>query len=512
MSRLADSPFSLRVRQIKISSLISSLCSLPLCALIVLIGMSHESPIWAQGLTADYYSGRNFNTLERSESNIGISADWDREGPYEGGPRDNFSIRWRGQITAPQSGVYQFRADYDDGYRLWVGEQLIINAWSGGPAILIGEISLDAARVTPITVEFFEQGGVARALLSWRLKDSGDDFTPIPLSALSPLNEGSQLPRVGLSVRDARGLEGNDPARFTVYRLGRLDEMLTVELVFTGNAEEGLDYVNPPREINFEAGIQAKDFEIFRSDDDLARGPKLLDIGVVYSESYTMLSNHEITLTLLDDERSDDLEGERFTIAGVVSGLDRSSPVVIQASGPEVRTETRLANGSFSFPPVLAGDYTLIAWLDDNEDGLLSAEEERAELRVAGEMSTYELSITLPPHLLSIEAHFTPSQQGTEEEIAGEMLEINGGEVVEMNAGEFAGQNSAGDMVANGGVETRSNDEDMKSTNDSEGCQQESHSLHSPLVIFCLLFIMTSIRRDHPKDVKGPFKRRISLG
>ena len=53
-----------------------------------------------------------------------------------------FSVRWSGRIIADETGIYQFRANYDDAYRLWVDNELIINGWSGGPAVVVGEANL----------------------------------------------------------------------------------------------------------------------------------------------------------------------------------------------------------------------------------------------------------------------------------------------------------------------------------------------------------------------------------
>ena len=61
-------------------------------------------------------------------------------------------------------------------------------------------------------------------------------------------------------IRDARALEGSDPARFTVYRLGSLEEDLEVQLSYSGEAEEGLDYVDPPRTVTISAGQSARRF------------------------------------------------------------------------------------------------------------------------------------------------------------------------------------------------------------------------------------------------------------
>jgi len=46
-----------------------------------------------------------------------------------GMPVDDFSIRWTGQVQPLYSGVYTFYTTSDDGSRLYVNNQLVVNAW-----------------------------------------------------------------------------------------------------------------------------------------------------------------------------------------------------------------------------------------------------------------------------------------------------------------------------------------------------------------------------------------------
>ncbi len=42
---------------------------------------------------------------------------------------DNFSVRWTGQIQPQGSGAHTFYVNSDNGRRLWVNDQLIIDKW-----------------------------------------------------------------------------------------------------------------------------------------------------------------------------------------------------------------------------------------------------------------------------------------------------------------------------------------------------------------------------------------------
>jgi hypothetical protein len=46
---------------------------------------------------------------------------------------DSFSVRWSGKVRATQTGIHEFYTISDDGVRLWVNGQLLINNWTNHP-------------------------------------------------------------------------------------------------------------------------------------------------------------------------------------------------------------------------------------------------------------------------------------------------------------------------------------------------------------------------------------------
>jgi hypothetical protein len=64
-------------------------------------------------------------------------------------PVDGFSVRWRGWVTAPISGTYTFAMTTDDGVRLWIDGQQLIDEWIvQGPTTYIGPSSSPRASHT----------------------------------------------------------------------------------------------------------------------------------------------------------------------------------------------------------------------------------------------------------------------------------------------------------------------------------------------------------------------------
>jgi uncharacterized protein (DUF1800 family) len=80
-----------------------------------------------------------------------------------------YSIRWTGQVQPQFSETYFFVVNSDDGLKLWVNDQLIINSWvTKGASDLTGTpIALTAGTKYNIKLEYFNGGGSGQVHLSW---------------------------------------------------------------------------------------------------------------------------------------------------------------------------------------------------------------------------------------------------------------------------------------------------------------------------------------------------------
>lgn len=91
---------------------------------------------------------------------------------------DEFSVRWTRSL-ALDPGRYRFTVTADDGVRLWVNNQLIVDQWQSQPAsVFSAEIDLPGGSV-PIQMDYYENGGEAVAALSWT-KVTAVLPTPVP--------------------------------------------------------------------------------------------------------------------------------------------------------------------------------------------------------------------------------------------------------------------------------------------------------------------------------------------
>ena len=81
------------------------------------------------------------------------------------------AMRWSGFIKAPETGRYTLRYKADGGYRIWVNDQLIIDAWKldWRAVIASGSIDLAAGQIYSLKVESFQRGEQGNEQLIWSL-------------------------------------------------------------------------------------------------------------------------------------------------------------------------------------------------------------------------------------------------------------------------------------------------------------------------------------------------------
>jgi hypothetical protein len=142
-------------------------------------------PTGGTGLRGDYYTP-GFGSLLMTRVDPTVNFSWLSGSPAAGVPQDNFTVRWTGQIQAPVTGTYTFSTVADDGVRLWVNGQQIINDWTSHPATTntSSGVTLQSGVQYAIRLEYYEETGYASVSLRWAYP--GQATQVIPQAALVP--------------------------------------------------------------------------------------------------------------------------------------------------------------------------------------------------------------------------------------------------------------------------------------------------------------------------------------
>ena len=139
------------------------------------------------GLYGEYFDNKDLTARKLTRNDATVNFDWSTGSPDPAIGGDTFSVRWTGWVQAPLFGGYTFYTSSDDGVRLWVNNQLIINNWTNHAVTEdSGTVTLSAGQKYDIKLEYYENGGAAVIKLSWT--PPGQSKQIIPQNRLYPRN------------------------------------------------------------------------------------------------------------------------------------------------------------------------------------------------------------------------------------------------------------------------------------------------------------------------------------
>jgi hypothetical protein len=210
------------------------------------------------------WRGEYFGTRDLSGNSVLVRDDpalnfnWDAAAPAAGLPSDGFSVRWTRTVPL-QEGTYHFYVGSDDGVRVWLDGELIIDQWHEAANVLyvvertVGPGAGGGVADHTLRVEYYENIGTAHILFWWQRQGAfthwrGAYFPTVDLTGAPSLvrndtainfNWGSgaplgALPADGFSVRWVRTLafeEGLYRFRVVVDHGARLwvDDTLVID-------------------------------------------------------------------------------------------------------------------------------------------------------------------------------------------------------------------------------------------------------------------------------------------
>ncbi len=119
---------------------------------------------------------------------------WDRQVFFEwgvGGPNrvstDYFAMIWSGWVIPEISGDHQFALRADDGTRIWLDDEVILDNWRPqSPALVIASsVSLQAGKPYRLCIHMWEWSGYAMCRLAWK-PPGATEWATVPRRVLRP--------------------------------------------------------------------------------------------------------------------------------------------------------------------------------------------------------------------------------------------------------------------------------------------------------------------------------------
>jgi glucose/arabinose dehydrogenase len=131
------------------------------------------------GLRAEYFDNVDFTNPVLTRTDATVNFSWGSGSPAPNIGADTFSVVWSGQVEAAFSETYTFFTNTDDGVRLFVNDQLIIDRFvDQSPTEVSGTIALVAGQRYNIRMEYYENAGGAVAQLRWASPSQAKQIIP----------------------------------------------------------------------------------------------------------------------------------------------------------------------------------------------------------------------------------------------------------------------------------------------------------------------------------------------
>ncbi|WP_343606993.1 glycoside hydrolase family 3 N-terminal domain-containing protein [Fluviicola sp.] len=126
------------------------------------------------GLNGVYFDNPELNgnpVFERRDEQLNFH--WTLYSPHEKLQADHYSVRWTGELTAPKSGEFRIGLEGNDGFRLYLNDQLLIDRWEKQSYHTdLATYSFKKGQKYTLRVEFRETQGDGKIRLVWNAESA----------------------------------------------------------------------------------------------------------------------------------------------------------------------------------------------------------------------------------------------------------------------------------------------------------------------------------------------------
>ena len=142
------------------------------------------APNTGTGLAGDYFNNVALSGVPALERVEKVAFTWSGS-PGAGVTADQFSVRWTGFVEAGSTGNYLFQTRSNDGVRLWIDGELVIDNWNAHATTddTSATIALVRNRRYAVTMEYYDNAGTGVARLLWKTP-AGTGFVVVPIGRL----------------------------------------------------------------------------------------------------------------------------------------------------------------------------------------------------------------------------------------------------------------------------------------------------------------------------------------
>jgi len=166
------------------------------------------TPDGAPGLRGEYFANKTLSgSPVATRTDQVIDFHW-ATSPILGVPRSGYSVRWTGKLTAPASGSYTFLAPPEDGCRMYLDNELLINDFADGEHQSSSRpVPLVAGKTYDLRVEYIQRLRSPVARLEWVKPDE---------KVLGAVRAAAAAADVAIVVAGTLGTEGEGRDRLTM--------------------------------------------------------------------------------------------------------------------------------------------------------------------------------------------------------------------------------------------------------------------------------------------------------
>lgn len=119
------------------------------------------------GFRATFFRDTSLTSPVVQRVDRSVDFDWGPAAPEGLDQSDHFSARWEGNLFIAKEDKYRFLLTSDDGSRLFIDDQVVVDNWGAHAEVTVGNIIELKAGVHRIRVEFFDEIGNALVKLTW---------------------------------------------------------------------------------------------------------------------------------------------------------------------------------------------------------------------------------------------------------------------------------------------------------------------------------------------------------